>query len=321
MIGAALDLFGRHATWFLALGAVAGMLSPALADLAHPIVVPGLMLPLVIALIRLDWSAAAAYRRRPLLVLAMLVWILIVLPVTVGLLVRILPMPPALREAVVLGTASSPVISAIAIAFLVGLDAALIVVLVVLATAVVPLTLPALARVLLGVELGFEVGTFMLRLVLLVGGAFALAGLVRAFVPARWIEARATLLDGVSVVTLVAVAVGIMQGVNRFAHEHTAYVIAATFAAFAANVAMQAVSALFFWRFGRQIALGMALTSGNRNLGLVLVALQGQVGMETLVYFAVAQLPMCILPALQKPVYRRVLGPGALGNPIESRVK
>src|SRR6185503_6911819 len=61
----ALAFIGRHATKFMAAGVLAGFLAPPLAALAKPLLVPTLVIPLALALVRLDWSAMAAFRRRP----------------------------------------------------------------------------------------------------------------------------------------------------------------------------------------------------------------------------------------------------------------
>ena len=64
----AFDYLGRYATLFLAGGVLLGLLLPQLAAFARPMLIPGLLVPLVIALLRLDRDALAAYARRPGLV-------------------------------------------------------------------------------------------------------------------------------------------------------------------------------------------------------------------------------------------------------------
>ena len=144
---------GRHATSFMAAGVLVGLVIPPLASLARPLLVPTLLIPLALALVRLDWSAAAAWRRRPGIVVLLLVWILGVSPVLVGLVTG--PMtragfPVPLAQALVLMAASSPIVSNVALALLLGLDAALSVVVVLAGTALVPLTLPIAAQALVG---------------------------------------------------------------------------------------------------------------------------------------------------------------------------
>jgi BASS family bile acid:Na+ symporter len=51
--------------------------------------------------------------------------------------------------------------------------------------------------------------------------------------------------------------------------------------------------------------------TGNCNMGLVLVALAGNAPFDTVMFFALGQIPMYTLPALLMPLYRRVAGPRA----------
>ena len=155
---------------------------------------------------------------------------------------------------------------------------------------------------------------FVLRLLGLVGSAFAAAWLVRRFVPAATLAARREHIDGLAVVNLVVFAVAIMDGVTAFALQSPAYVATALAAAFVFNLLLQAAGYLAFRRLGRREALTVALLSGNCNMGLVLVALQGRASFEVTVFFALAQIPMYTLPALLAPVYRHALAGGREGT-------
>ena len=239
-----------------------------------------------------------------------MLWLLVLSPLGVAALVaalRPLGLPSALGDALILMAASSPIVSSVAIALFVGLDAPLAVVAVLLATALVPVTLPPLAALLTGVAVAIGTLDFMLRLAGLVGCAFGAAWLVRRVVPAgRLAEAREH-LDGLAVLNLVAFAVAIMDGVTAFAMRAPAYVAAALVAAFAFNLLLQAAGYAAFRGLGRREALTVAFLSGNCNMGLVLVALQGGASFEVTAFFALAQIPMYTLPALLAPVYRRAL--------------
>lgn len=308
---------GRHATKFMAGGVLAGFVFPPLATLARPLLVPALVVPLALALIRLDWAAIAAGRRRPWLIAALSVWILGACPLLVWAATTpalAVGLPAPLREALILMAASSPIVSSVAIALFVGLDAALAVVAVLVTTALVPFTLPPLAFALLGVELDIGVGEFMLRLAALVGGAFAAAWLVRRFTGPATLEARRELLDGFAVLNLVVFAVAIMDGVTAFAVARPGYAALAIVLAFAVNVALQAAGWLAFRRCGAVTALTAGLVSGNCNMGLVLVALAGRAPIEVTAFFALAQLPMYMLPAALERVYRRLSGARAVAR-------
>ena len=49
----------------MAAGVLLGLAVPPLASLARPLLIPSLLIPLTLALLRLDWGAIGAYRRRP----------------------------------------------------------------------------------------------------------------------------------------------------------------------------------------------------------------------------------------------------------------
>jgi BASS family bile acid:Na+ symporter len=312
-----LAFVGRHATRFMAGGVLVGLAAPPLAALAKPLLVPALMIPLALALIRLDWTTIGACRRRPRLVAALVAWILIVSPVLVWAVTTPaarLGLPAGLREALILMAASSPIVSSVAIALFVGLDAPLCVVAVVLATALVPFTLPPMALGLLGLELDISVPGLVARLAAMVGGAFAAAWLVRSTVAPSALAARRELIDGLAVLNLVLFAIAIMDGVTAFILERPGYSALAVALAFVSNLALQAAGYAAFRRAGRLTALTAGLVSGNCNMGLVLVALSGRASTEVTAFFALAQLPMYMLPALLAPVYRRLRSAEAAGD-------
>lgn len=313
----ALAFLGRHATLFMAAGVLVGIAVPPLARLLAPLLVPTLLIPLTLALLRLDTAAVARHRRHLGRVATLLAWLLVASPALVGLAtvgLEALGLPHALRVSVVLMTASSPIVSSVALALILGLDAALAIVCVLLATALVPLSLPAMAAALLGLTVDVALDAFMLRLALLVGSAFAAAWLIRWLAGAPRLVRAAPMLDGLMVINLVAFAIAIMDGVTAFAFAQPLFVVLALACAFGFNVALQLAGYGLFRRLGPPAALSAALMSGNRNMGLVLVALQGQAPFEVTVFFALAQIPMYVLPALLQRVYAaRLARAGAAG--------
>ena len=311
-----LAFVGRHATKFMAAGVLVGFFVPPLAALARPLLAPALVIPLALALVRLDWSAIAEWRRRPGLVAALVVFILGASPLMVWAITTpalALGLPARLREALILMSASSPIVSSIAIAIFVGLDAALAIVVVVFATALVPFTLPVMALALLDVELAIALPAFVARLAGLVGAAFVAAWLVRRLVRPATLAGWREAIDGLSVLNLFVFALAIMDGVTAFALQRPGYALLATASAFLFNLVLQAAGWLAFRRQGTVTALTAALLCGNCNMGLVLVALSGHAGIEVTAFFALAQVPMYMLPVLLEPLYRRART-GAIGT-------
>ena len=71
-----------------------------------------------------------------------------------------------------------------------------------------------------------------------------------------------------------------------------------------------AAGTLIFSATGMSRALTLGFASGNRNMGLVLAVLADKADFDVVVFFAVGQLPMYILPALLRPIYRRMMRSG-----------
>jgi BASS family bile acid:Na+ symporter len=306
---APLDYVGRHATKFLFGGVLVGLAVPPLAALLRPGLVVFLLLPLTMALMRLDWSAFHAYARRPLLVLPMVVFLLLACPLVVFAVLEPLGLPRPLMEAIVLMAAAPPITGTVAISLILGLDAALAVIVMVIATALVPFTLPPLALMLLDIEIQMSLLEFMGRLALMVGVAFGGALLVRWRVKPEWLRENSRLIDGSSVVALVLFAIAIMDGVATKLMAQPGYVILATVSAFIANLLLQALGYVVgrhIFRLGQAAALTLGILTGNCNMGLVMVSLADRAVFDMVVFFAMGQLPMYMLPGLLQPVYRKL---------------
>ena len=304
-----LDYMGRHATKFLFGGVLVGLLVPPLASLLRPGLVVFLLLPLSLSLMRLDWSAFQAYARRPLLFVPIIIFLLLVCPLLMFAALTPLGLPRPLMEAIVLMSAAPPVTATVAFALILGLDAALAVIVMVIATALVPFTLPPLALLLLNIEVKMSLVEFKGRLALMVGFAFAAALLAHWKLPPGWLKKNQRLMDGSSVLALVLFAIAIMDGVAVKLMAQPGYVLLATASAFIANLTLQALGyavGRFVFRFGQAAALTLGILTGNCNMGLVMVSLADRAVFDMVVFFAMGQLPMYMLPGLLRPLYRRV---------------
>ena len=302
-----LGWLGRQASPAIAIGVFAGLLVPPLASLMKPLLIPAIVLPFLVALLRLDWLRLRDYASEPGRAALQLFWLLLALPVIVDLALRPLALPPGIHAAMVLMGAAPPLMASGSLALILGLDAALAVFMTVLATALMPFTLPTVALHLLGVEVGVGLGELMLRLGLLVAGCFLVAWLLRRILPPGFPARHADALDGLAVVGLLSFAIAIMDGVTWLLLDDPAFVLLCALAAFGLNLGLQALGALAFaWR-GRQRALTLGLISGNANLGMLVAALADRANFELFVFVAVAQFPIYTLPAVQRPLYRRLL--------------
>jgi BASS family bile acid:Na+ symporter len=109
------------------------------------------------------------------------------------------------------------------------------------------------------------------------------------------------------VVGLGVIAIAIMAGVTDFFFVRPDYVLLTIAAAFVANAGLQVVGALVFLPAGRKIAFTAGHMAGNCNMALILAVLADRAEMEVVIFFALAQLPMYMLPVVANKVYRRFL--------------
>jgi len=308
MLTLALHWLGGRAAWLLFGGVTTGLLAPALAALAWPLVLPVTFLLLVASVMRLDTAAALDHARRPLKPLLVVAVQMVAAPLAVAAAVMALPLPPTLASSLILTATTTPLLSSPAFCLLLGLEAELALIVLMGTMIAVPFTMPQLALSLLGLEIALSPAQFMGRLALFVGAGFAVAAALRWWIGARRIRTHARALDGVNVLLLVCFAVGVMDGVTAKFLADPRHVGQFVAAAFLFNLAMQTFGVLAFMPAGRRTALTAGFLSGYRNMPLPLVVLGAAAPADFALYVAVAQLPMYMLPAVMLPAYRRLLG-------------
>ncbi|MBM3601189.1 MAG: hypothetical protein FJX35_23575 [Alphaproteobacteria bacterium] len=307
VLRAPLAWLGRRGLLILALSILLGLAVPELASIAKPAVAPAIFLLLTQSLIRLDLHALRGHVGRFGLLTVLVGFSIVLCPLVLWHLSLLAGLPVLLAVGVLLMGAAPPMVSAPAIALMLGLDAELILLPMVVATALVPLTLPALLALLAGLELQLNLVSLSLRLLLFVGAAFIVATLLRLLVPPARIRAEAQVLDGLGVICLTLFALGIMDGAADVLKAQPSYFALATATAFVGYLLLQALGALAFAWLGRRPSLSIGLLVSNRNMGLVAAVLADKLPPDTLVFFAIGQLPIYILPALLAPAYRAML--------------
>lgn len=304
----ALGWIGRQSSPLFFVAVFAGVLLPPLARLLQPLLLPAILLPFVVALVRLDLAALGRRARRPWLALGLVLWSLVGCPFLVALVLQSLPLDPDIAALLVTTAACAPLMASGALALLLGLDVALALLVVVPATALVPFTVPPLALGLAGIAIDLPAAALALRLALMVLGSAALAALVRRWLgPERLVTARPG-LDGLAVLGFVVFAVGVMDGFTMTALARPALVGGIVVAVFALNLGLQAITVLALLPFlPLRTALTAGLVAGNNNLGLILAAVIDTAPPAMLIFVATAQFPIYLLPIVQRPLYRRWL--------------
>ncbi len=297
---------GRHGTTVLFGSIFLGLLLPSAASFLRPTLPAFVFLLLFISLLRVDWTALGQVLRRPFLIGGLVVGLMIAAPVVTWVLLLPLPIPEGLRTGIVLMAAGPPILGATAIAFLLRLDGAVTLVVCLCCTLLTPITVPPVALILLGLDLDISLLSFMGRLGILVGVSLLLAVAVRRKVGSVVLARNHELLDGLVVLCMVGFAVAIMEGVTDTAMVDPQRVALWTLAGLAANPLLQVLGYAGTRFLGRNRGLTVGLMMGNRNMGLLLAALPAGADPGVALFFAVAQIPMYTLPALQKRLYQRI---------------
>ena len=303
-----LGFLARHATKFLAIGVLTGLFLPPLAEFMRPALVPAIFVNLMLALVRLDFGDVAGFLRRPVLLLLFTGFALFVSPVLMAGMAWTIGLPAGLAAGLILMAASAPITTAATFALILGLDAAFAIAVTILTHLLLPFTLPAMALWLLDLELQISLVEFMGRLAFMIGGSFTLAVVVKRWLlpPAR-LRHHARHIDGLLVVGLMVVAIAIMDGVTDFFFDRPGFVVLTIAAAFIANAVLQVIGAVAFLPAGRKLAFTAGHMAGNCNMALILAVLANRAEMEVIIFFALAQLPMYMLPVIATRIYRRFL--------------
>jgi len=307
-----LQWISRHASAVLVVSVFLALLVPEVASLLYPLIGPAVWLVLFLSVIRIDLVQLAYHGRRPGKVVGAVVWLAIGAAVLIWVIISALdavmptPVPGAIKVALILNAAAPPLMSSPAIAFLVGLDAALVLIVVTVATLVMPLVAPGMVQEFLGLDVGTGTLDLMARLGGLIVSATCAGLLARRFVGGTRIAAAGTVINGLSVLILVFFAIAMMNGVTARMINEPVYVMGIAALAFATNVGLQVVGAVLFARLGRREALSIGLASGNRAMALW-VAVLPAMHPDVFLYFAMAQFPIYLLPAIMARVYQRLL--------------
>jgi ACR3 family arsenite transporter len=295
----------RHGMALIAVAALLGIALPSLAAATRPGLLWISLAVMTLALLRVEPAALAGVLRRPAMALLILAWVTFVVPaLTWAVLSPLLPTDSAFLAAAVLIAATPSVLSAAVFALLLGADAALLTVVAIPSNALAPVWLP-LTAALVGVTAQVDPWAMALRLAVLVGGSFALAGITVRVLGRPRLRAAAATVDAWIVVLVAASAIPCMDGVGPALNARP--LAFASMAAFALglNLVLQALGFLVFRAAPRQAALSAGLVTGTRNMVLLLAAL-GETTSDLGLIVAAAQLSIFVMPVLVAPAYRRL---------------
>lgn len=303
----ALAWLGRQGTRALAVSIFLGLAVPQLAAYVKPHLGATVFILLLFSYLRTDPSAFSRVLKAPGLAILAALWVMVALPLLFGTayaLSGIRDAMPALYTILILQIAIAPITSSAAFAALMGLDVALSLVAMIVSNALSPVSTVAFSYLFLGTSLisPLELGT---KLFFFFAASGAIAFLIRRLAGQRRIEAQKDSIDGLNVIAVFVFAIAAMDGVPRIVMAAPLFALGLLGFIVALALALIGLSALVFIRAGIDRGLVIGLLAGFRNLGVVMAALGASLPETAWFYFALAQFPIYLLPALLKPLAKR----------------
>jgi len=314
MIGAGLAWIGRHGTAALAVSIFIGMALPTLSATLRPYLGFAVFSLLTLAFLRVDQHAIRLRLRRPALLIAALLWMMLGAPLLTYFAIEMFgpeTLGPDMVLALYIATAAPPVMAAPAFIYLLGLDGTLSLALSVAALIVTPLTAPFIGELMLGPSLPLSVGGLAAQLSLLLVGAFAVSFALRRLAGQERLSRSSHHISGLNVLLLLVFAIAAMDGVAASFADKPVFTLSLTALTFALALVQILLSLILFSPATREDAYAIAHTCGTRNMGLMVAAFGGTLPELTWLWFAVGQFPIYMLPLLVKPIVRIYCGPNA----------
>lgn len=305
---AALAWLGRQGTRALAASLFLGLAVPPLAAYVKPHLAETVFVLLLFSYLRTDPKAFNRYVRSPGLPALATLWVMVAVPALFGTayaLSGIREAMPALYTIMILQIAIAPITSSAAFAALMGLDVAFSLVALIASNAISPLTTVAFSYLFLGSSL-FSPVELGLKLFFFFAGAGLIAYAIRRVAGQRWIERQKEPIDGLNVIAVFIFAIAAMDGVPRMVMADPLFALGLLTLIVGLSCILIGLSVLVFLRAGVDRGLVIGLLSAFRNVGVVMAALGASLPETAWFYFALAQFPIYLLPAILKPLAHRL---------------
>lgn len=311
LIVRALEFCARHGRWGLVVGLACGLVFPGLANAMRPWLPEMVAGLLFVTAFRIGYRASIGQLTDLPRVLAEVLVLQLLLPLLAVAIVWALGMTGVVAAvAVVLMLAAPSISGSPNFTILMGHDPAPAMQVLVLGTALFPLTsIPIL--LLLGPAFGgvaavLSTGVSLVAVIVIATGAgFVLRALLLPSPSTSQIQS----LDGLGVLALAIIVVGLMAGIRPILDQSPWALAGWVLLVFVANFGLQ----LAAHRITRNVvaparAAPLSIIAGNRNVALFLLALPSDVTDKLLVFIGCYQLPMYLTPLLLRKFFARIEG-------------
>jgi bile acid:Na+ symporter, BASS family len=299
---------GRHGTQGFALSIFVGLALPQFAAAARPLLAFTIFIFVMLTFARAEEPRVRALVASPKpLVLASL-WLLVAPAMVITAILTVIGrqnLDPGLVLGLAVMGAAPPIMSAPAIAMMLGLEPTLLLTAVLVTTALAPVVSPVLVDIIAGAAVPLDINVLIQRLLLLIGGAIIGAAVLRKALGMERIRASKETFDGIGVIMYFLFAIAAMDGVMDAALADPWKV--AQFLAFAFGMAALGFAAAWvvLRPFSGADRFVLGYCTCQRNMGLLIAALGAAAPKTTFLFFALAQFPIYLMPMMVKPLAAR----------------
>lgn len=289
--------------YLLALSIFLGVLFPALAGLARPLLMPTIFLLFTFAILQVPFRDAASVARRERSVWIILLWQLIVLPLVVAVIAY-----PLLKDQwyvfAVVSMCTSSITATTALARILGLNDALALVVCLCGTLFMPLPLFLFLNYLGISEVQIDWWVYLNRILVFIVSPFVLVYMLRRIMTPHMDEHLRNSMPVWVLTLLMVFGLSVMDGVQALLLSDPLLLGSYVLLAFTLSVGVQVLTVFALRFLGVCNARTASLLCAYRNMGLVVAIAGGSLGDHFLIYVGVWQLPMYILPLLLQKYYR-----------------
>lgn len=281
-----------HGPNLLAVGLVIGFVVQPLAEIARLVMPIAVFTFILGTFVRADISGIVLVIRRPLVVLYLIIFAMIIIPVLMWTGMHLFSVTPALAFAVLLATASPPSSGNAMLAKLLGYKGEIPVVLILICLLLSPITIPGFTALIDGPEIGAS--QLWSRLSLLLVSTLSVAVFARYFFNEQTTRYGAH-IDNTTLWALFIFAIGTMSGLPGLISVDPEGALLNITIAFATNILMLITGFMLLGGdLEQRVAIGV--TFANRNVALVWATLSVSGHEVYNLYFACTQLPIFLVP-------------------------
>jgi bile acid:Na+ symporter, BASS family len=299
---------GRYGTEGFALSIFVGLALPQFAAAARPLLAVTIFVFVMLTFARAEESSVRALFKAPKPLILASLWLVFAPAVMItGVLTGLGRgnLDPGLVLGLAVMGAAPPIMSAPAVAMMLGLEPTLLLTAVLVTTAFAPIVSPLVIDIIAGAAVPLDMGVLIQRLLLLIGGAILGALALRKVLGMERVRTHKQTFDGIGVIMYFLFAIAAMDGVMEAALADPWKVT--QFLTFA--FVMSGLGFLTAWIVLRPLPEAERFVLGyatcQRNMGLLIAALGAAAPKTTFLFFALAQFPIYLMPQIVKPFAAR----------------